>query len=203
MGLKVIGAGFGRTGTLSLKQALEELGFGPCYHMIEVAKDPDHIEFWVQAHREGGAKWDLVFADYQAAVDWPSCNFWENQLECYPDAKVILSVRDPERWYASVMDTIYPASVAWRKSGGAQPSMAFELIWDGVFNGRMQDKQYVIGKYLEHNQKVRDVVPQNRLLEFEPSDGWNSLCEFLGTAVPEMEYPMVNSREDFLKSFGN
>ncbi len=199
MPLEVIGAGFGRTGTMSLKQALEDLGFGPCYHMIEVMKRPEDVDFWTHAHRNGAADWDTVFTNYRSSVDWPSCNFWENQADYYPEAKVILSLRDPEIWYSSVMETIYPASVAWRDSGGAQPAMTFELIWDGVFDGRMEDKNHVVAKYLEHNQRVRDIVPANRLLEFQPTDGWETLCSFLECEIPGVDYPRVNSREEFGK----
>src|SRR5690242_7699355 len=105
--LKVIGAGFGRTGTLSLKVALEELGFGPCYHMIEVFQYPEHAKLWEAATQGKPIDWDQIFANYQATVDWPGCTFYADLMARYPDAKVLLSVRDPETWYESVMSTIY------------------------------------------------------------------------------------------------
>ena len=203
MGLRVVGAGYGRTGTLSLKAALEQLGFAKCYHMLEVAGHPDHIAQWCAAHRGEHVDWDALFEGYQATVDWPSCNFWQQQLAAYPEAKVILSLRDPERWYESVMNTIYPSSVAWRESGGPHSDMVFELIWDGIFEGRMDDKDHVIGKYLEHNQRVRDTVPAARLLEFEASQGWEPLCRFLDCAIPENEYPRTNTTEEFKARFTN
>src|ERR671912_2545704 len=110
MALEVIGAGFGRTGTMSLKVALETLGFGPCYHMTEVFAHPEHTGFWISAWRREPADWDGVLGGYGAAVDWPACTFYEELMERHPDAKVILSVRDPELWYESVRNTIYELS---------------------------------------------------------------------------------------------
>lgn len=202
MTLKVIGAGFGRTGTLSLKLALEKLGFDKCYHMMEVFGHPDHVEQWRRANRGETVDWNALYTGYQSTVDWPSCNFYETHMRLYPDARVILSERDPEKWYESVMNTIYPSSKAARDSGdpAMKPwtDMAFELIWDGLFGGRMDDKDHVIGVYLAHNQRVRAVVPANRLLVFEASQGWEPLCAFLGRTVPDEPYPKVNSTEEFL-----
>jgi len=197
MTIRVIGAGYGRTGTMSLKVALERLGFDKCYHMFEVMGHPEHIELWRAVNRGEQIDWGALFEGYQASVDWPSCNYWREQMAKYPQAKVILSLRDPERWYASVMNTIYPTSLAWRDSGGAQPQMVFELIWDGIFAGRMEDKGYVIGKFLEHNQLVRDTVPSERLLEFEASQGWGPLCQFLDCPIPDEPYPKTNTTEEF------
>ena len=120
MNLEVIGAGFGRTGTMSLKVALEELGFGPCYHMREVFEHPEHIELWRAAMRGDPVDWERVLGDYRATVDWPGCTFYGELLERNPDAKVILTVRDPQRWYESVRDTIY-------RTSGAYYSVAFRL----------------------------------------------------------------------------
>lgn len=203
MALRIIGAGYGRTGTMSLKLALEQLGFTKCYHMIEVFEHPDHVAQWRAANRGEPIDWDALFAGYQASVDWPSCNFWREQMNHYPDAKVILSLRDPERWYESVMNTIYPSSLAWRESGAEQPQMVFELIWDGVFDGRLDDKDFVISKFLEHNRRVRDAVPARRLLEFEASQGWAPLCEFLDCPVPATDYPKTNTTEEFRERVAN
>lgn len=197
MGLQVIGAGFGRTGTMSLKLALEQLGFAQCYHMFEVMSHPDHVPLWRAAHRGEPIDWDSLFDGYLAAVDWPSCNFWREQMVAFPEAKVVLSLRDPERWYASVMNTIYPTSVKFRELGGDQSNMVFELIWDGIFQGRMQDKAFVIDQYLAHNQAVRDNVPAECLLEFDPGDGWEPLCEFLDRPIPDEPYPRTNTTEEF------
>jgi hypothetical protein len=187
---------------MSLKHALERLGFGKCYHMMELNQERDEDLTWLALHRGERIDFDALFDGYQSSVDWPSCNFWREQLEWYPDAKVILSERDPERWYESIMNTIYPSSAAARKVDDPmvrrRVEMAFELIWDGLFDGRMDDKDHVIGVYLAHNQTVKNSVPPERLLVFESSEGWKPLCEFLEVPVPDEPYPRVNTTEDFL-----
>ena len=197
MALQVIGAGFGRTGTLSLKVALEKLGFSKCYHMMEVFANDNHVSRWREAGRGEPIDWDALFTGYQAAVDWPSCNFWEAQLAQFPEAKVLLSERDPERWYKSVMSTIYPFSLAGRKAQDpavrARVEMAFEVIWDALFEGRMDDKEHVIGVYLAHNERVKQLVPADKLLVFDPAQGWEPLCTFLDSDVPEEPFPRVNT----------
>jgi hypothetical protein len=206
MTIKIVGAGFGRTGTLSLKAALEKLGFDKCYHMLEVGQHEGHMEAWRDLARGNTVDWDELFAGYQASVDWPSCNFWEEQLEHFPQAKVILSRRDPEGWYKSVMNTIYPFSAAGRDSEDPaireRVKMVFEVIWDGVFDGRMDDREHVIGVYLAHNQRVIDSVPADRLLVFEAVSGWAPLCEFLECPVPDEDYPRTNASADFSETHG-
>ena len=207
MGLEIIGAGFGRTGTLSLKFALEELGFNKCYHMMEIPKAAHHIGFWRQAAVGKNVDWHLLFKGYKAAVDWPSCNYWREQLRAFPEAKVILTKRDADSWYESVMNTIWPASVKGRelarsnvnldKVSQDRSSMVFEVIWHGIFDGRMSEKDFVIDKYEKHNQSVVDEVPSSKLLIYEPGEGWEPLCQFLGCSQPSMDYPNVNSTEEF------
>ncbi|MFW6094116.1 MAG: sulfotransferase family protein [Pseudomonadota bacterium] len=201
MSLDVIGAGFGRTGTLSLKLALEKLGFEKCYHMTEVFQHHDHVARWQAATRGEPVDWDALFAGYRAAVDWPSCNFWELQLARYPQARVILTERDPQRWYESVMSTIYPATLARQSSEDpavrAWVEMAFELIWDGTFHGRIEDREHAIDVYLAHNEYVKKQAPADQLLIFDPAAGWEPLCAFLGCEVPGEPYPRVNSTADF------
>lgn len=107
-GLTIIGAGFGRTGTSSLAMALEELGFRPCYHMREVMKHPEHLPHWEAASRGEAVDWQTFFTDYQAAVDWPTSSFYAELMQAYPEAKIVLTVRDPEQWYDSTINTIYP-----------------------------------------------------------------------------------------------
>ena len=120
-GLAVIGAGFGRTGTLSLKQALERLGFGACYHMAEVATHLEHAELWLRAWH-GEDVWDTLFSGYRAAVDWPAAAFWPRLMERYPDAKVLLSLRDPESWFRSASGTIFQSMEHARRSAEEEPS---------------------------------------------------------------------------------
>ncbi|MCC5888515.1 MAG: sulfotransferase family protein [Gammaproteobacteria bacterium] len=202
MSLQVIGAGFGRTGTLSLKVALEQLGFNKCYHMTEVFEQPEHIPIWAAAHRGEAIDWNALYRGYRAAVDWPACNLWREQLAAFPEAKVILSTRDPERWYESVMNTIYPSSMAAAHSD--EPGLrhfgqwAEEIIWKRIFDGRMDDRDHVLAVYRRHVESVIAEAPADRLLVFEAAEGWGPLCAFLGVPQPEGDYPRTNTTEDFL-----
>jgi hypothetical protein len=206
--VKVIGAGFGRTGTMSLKVALETLGFDPCYHMIEVFEHPEHAGFWQAAWRGKPADWDGVLGGYEAAVDWPACAFYEELMERNPDAKVVLTVRDPERWYESTRSTIYSLSIIATRSllfrlvfGAirllrfgrvAMGNMAEEIIWEGTFGGRFEDKRHAIEVFNRHNEKVRRRVPQEKLLVYEVKEGWGTLCELLGIEEPDEPFPRLN-----------
>lgn len=203
--MKVIGAGFGRTGTLSLKFALEKLGFDKCYHMMEVMLHPEHATYWAAAHRGEAIDWDALLDGYQASVDWPSCNLWREQLAKYPSAKVLLSRRDPDRWYDSVMATIYQSTLDGMKSDDparrAHVDWINEIIWNRVFDGRMDDRAHVTACFEAHNQSVIDEVPPEKLLVYEPGQGWEPICSFLNVAVPDEEYPRVNTREEFPNIF--
>jgi hypothetical protein len=206
--VKVIGAGFGRTGTMSLKVALEALGFGPCYHMTEVFAHPEHAAFWISAWRGEPADWDGVLGGYEAAVDWPACTFYEELMERHPDAKVILSVRDPERWYESVRNTIYELSVVIPRHpiyrigyklvsffvlrGPGNRNLADEIIWQGTFDGTFEDKHHAIEVFERHNAEVQRRVPKDRLLVYDVKAGWGPLCEFLGVEEPEEPFPRTN-----------
>lgn len=169
--------------------------------MMEVFGHPGHIALWADAHAGQPVDWDALFEGYQATVDWPSCNLWREQAAHFTDARVLLSRRDPEKWYASVMNTIYPSSRAAAESddpGQRQFGLwAMEIIWKGVFDDRMDDKAHVIDVYERHNQSVIHEVPAERLLVFEPGDGWAPLCQFLGVDVPDTDYPHVNTTEEF------
>ena len=204
MTIRVIGAGFGRNGTMSLKVALERLGFEKCYHMFELNQEKDHDLAWLALSRGEAVDFDELLEGYQATVDWPSCNFWRQQMAWYPDAKVILSERDPESWYASIMNTIYPASLEVRQSDDPmmqrRARMIFEVIWDGLFHGRMDDRDHVIDVYLKHNQQVKDEVPAEKLLVFDAKQGWAPLCDFLDVPVPDEPYPHTNTTEEFTAS---
>lgn len=199
MALKVIGAGFGRTGTMSLKLALERLGFGKCYHMMEVVRNPGYPSLWA-AVLDGEPDWDAVFDGYRSSVDWPAAAFYKEQMNRYPDAKVVLTVRNPESWYRSVSETIYPLSklmppvwLMWLKRFRHVRRLTFESIWDGTFDGRFEDRDHAIGVFNEHIEAVRRHVPPERLLVFDVREGWGPLCEFLGIAnVPDEPFPHVN-----------
>jgi len=207
--VKVIGAGFGRTGTASLKAALEELGFGPCYHMYELFKHPQHVDFWKAAWRGEAVHWDEVLGDYEATMDWPACTFYEQLMERHPEAKVLLSVRDPEQWYESSRNNNYELA---RISSGSffsrlgfglllllkfgtfsmRPLQIFPEIDEGTFEGRFEDKRHTIEVFTRHNEEVKRHVPKEQLLIYEVKEGWGPLCEFLGVEEPEKPFPHVN-----------
>ncbi len=206
MSLQVISAGFGRTGTTSLKAALEKLGFSRCYHMMEVFGRPDHIPLWLDANEGKPVDWEGLFSGYQAAVDWPSCTFYRELMQSYPEAKVVLSVRDPERWYESALNTVYtmkrqrpPAS--WLFAAIPQVRrfvrMVDTVVWRGTFGGRFEDKAYAIGVFNAHIEEVKRTVPPEKLLIFDVKEGWKPLCAFLGVPVPEEPFPHLNDRADF------
>lgn len=203
-GLKVIGAGFGRTGTLSLKHALEALGFGPCYHMSELFGKPGVDRQWDAIVRGEPADWPAIFQGYQASVDWPTCAYYKEQMQVYPNAKVLLSVRDPEKWYESVTSTIY--RVSHRNSDprpdpdrGVHRHMVDTLIWQRTFDGRFEDKDYAIGVFLRHIEEVKQYVPAEKLLVYNVKEGWEPLCAFLSVEVPEGKpFPHDNDRANFL-----
>ena len=203
--LQVIGAGFGRTGTLSLKGALEILGFGPCYHMMEVLKRPHHDLLWHTALTGPSPVWDTVFDGFQATVDWPSAYFWRELSNTYPDAKIVLTVRDEHAWYESIRQTIFAAISHRDGEHGIGFSkhrlMTRELIFKQVFNERIDDEETVCAVYRAHNDNVIDVVPTERLLVYSPGEGWQRLCEFLNVDIPNTPYPHVNSSRDYRTKF--
>jgi hypothetical protein len=194
MALQVIGAGFGRTGTLSLKLALEQLGFGPCHHMLEVFAHPESIPLWIAA-ADGRPDWDAIFQDYGSAVDWPTATFYRELAEHYPDAKVILTERDPESWFASTQATIFGLDLP-PDSQDPWTVMVGKVIGE-LFEGCMHDKETVISVFQAHNARVREVIPPERLLVYQVSEGWAPLCAFLGVPVPEAPMPKVNTTEEF------
>lgn len=178
--LEVIGAGFGRTGTMSLKVALEELGFGPCYHMTEVFEHPEHVGFWEAAARGEPVDWEELFHGYRASVDWPGAAFYREQMERYPDAKIILTVRDPERWYESARGTIFniqkvASSPIFSMAALFVPRMrqmkrvavmASDLAWNRMFHGEFEDRGYAIETFERWNEEVKRNVPPERLLVY-------------------------------------
>ncbi len=196
-GLKIIGAGFGRTGTFSTKTALEELGFGPCYHMVELFEHPEAQKLWEALVAGEPVRWDDIFRGYQSSVDWPACAFYKEQMDAYPDAKVLLTVRDPERWYESVRSTIYraPDDVP---PDNAHAQMVSKLIWQGTFDGRFEDKDYAIAVFNRHNEEVQRLVPPEKLLVYNVKEGWEPLCVFLGVPIPDKPFPHLNDRDSFI-----
>jgi hypothetical protein len=200
MALKVIGAGFGRTGTLSLKLALEMLGFGPCYHMLELIQHPEYVPPWQAATDGGPVDWDAVFSGYRATVDWPAAYFWRELTAQYPQAKVLLTVRDPERWYESFYATIHASLTTAPPHDSphrARYNMARQLIHEKTFAGRADDRAFAMGVYHRHNEEVKRSILAERLLVYEVGAGWEPLCHFLACSVPQEPFPKTNSTEEF------
>jgi len=209
--VKVIGAGFGRTGTMSQKAALEQLGFGPSFHMIDVARRPELLPGWQAAADGLQVDWRELLGGWESTVDWPACTFWEQIWSAFPDAKVLLSVRDPQAWYASCAKSIHAsaqAAVRGELEGGsvevspAAMQMINDLIWNGTFEGRFDDEEFAIGVFEEHNETVRRKVPPDRLLVYEVSQGWEPLCDFLEVPVPDGPLPHLNDAASFRAMVG-
>jgi len=208
MTLHVIGAGFGRTGTLSLKQALDELGQGPTYHMEEVFRHPSHVRRWL-AYADGGtADWARIFRGYGSAVDFPASCAWRDLAREYPSAKVVLTVRDPHAWWLSTATTIYPTRTmfpAWvrRLVPFTQRwlDMTDRLIWSGIFGGRFEDRAHATSVFEAHSRAVQERCDPERLLTFDVAQGWGPLCEFLGVPVPPGPFPHVNDSRSLRRRF--
>jgi hypothetical protein len=195
MPLKVIGAGLGRTATFSMKFALEHLGLGPCYHMSEVlAGVRRNIPLWLDAIN-GKADWDAIFDGFQSTTDYPACTYWLELAEHYPDAKVVLTVRDPDSWFDSVSQTIFSEQMQGSLAGSPVEAMMQGAIFD-AFGDRVNDRAFMTDWFVRRNQSVIDALPPERLLVYSPKEGWAPLCTFLGVPVPAGPFPRVNSRDE-------
>lgn len=210
--IEVIGAGYGRTGTKSLQLALEKLGLGKCYHMEELLRNPEGVTHWKDAYNEQKVNWNDLFQNYSAIVDFPGAMYYKEMASYYPDAKVVLSVRDPEAWYESTRKTIY----SFDPGPGLKMKMLFKMpfsktarnlfqvimlndksIWKKHFEGQFDDKEYAIQNYRNHVEEVQRTIPADRLLIFDCREGWEPLCSFLDKEVPAEPYPSTNRKEDF------
>ena len=215
MGLKIIGAGFGRTGTWSTYVALNRLGF-PCYHMKEVLlnkENASHLGFWrrvADAPPGTPQDWERVFAKYTATVDNPGCCVWRELLAAYPDAKVLLTLHPngAEAWYESTIETIYFTERLWQWKvlewftpfGRKFGAMSRRLIWQRTLHGTMADRGRAIERYWAHVEEVKAAVALDRLLGFQVTEGWAPLCAFLGVPVPDEPFPNVNDRVSVQKT---
>jgi hypothetical protein len=208
--MKVLGVGLGRTGTLSLKAALERLGFGPCFHMRSMLDHLDRLPLWQAAAEGQPVDWNAVFAGYRSSVDWPGAAFWRELSSFYAEARVILTVREPESWYDSVRQTIFQlvgggsesplADEALRRIPGIDRTHAVnrKLIWDGpLLQGRFEDRAFAVRAFEEHNASVQRALAAERLLVLEIGAGWKPLCDFLEVPVPDEPFPCLNDRRDF------
>lgn len=206
MSLTVIGAGFGRTGTMSLKLALEQLGFGPCHHMEEVFQNPDQLPHWQAAAIGEPVDWHSAFANYRSAVDWPTAHYWRELATLYPDSKVVLSVRPAERWWQSFSDTIKAILEMHETIPDPHPravaAMACKIIAEQTFNGAMADKDAALAAFQKRIDDVTSALPPDRVLVFDVAEGWAPLCAFLDCAVPDADFPRSNSTEEFWQIFG-
>lgn len=217
--MRIIGAGLPRTGTSSLKAALDRLGFGPTYHMFELMQYPEHVDRWRPVLNQESSDWAGVFAGYDSAVDFPASIYWQELAEAYPDAKVILTVRDPYRWYESIR-SMAPADLSangdissmgermperMRALFGLMPLMnvaAQRMLGPDFALGNQMSEEQAVKIFEQHVQNVRSALPADRLLVFEASEGWGPLGEFLGVDVPADEpYPHLNDAKSIQRMF--
>jgi hypothetical protein len=203
MGLQVLGAAWGRTGTLSVKLALERLGFGPCYHMIEVFRThPEHAATWIEAARGARVDWDEIFTGYRAAVDWPACAFWPELTAALPDLRVLLVLRDAERWHESFEATIRGGIPGREPDPDAvTDTMMHEVIFKRSFGGALEPPSHLVARYEDHVAAVRSSIAPDRLLVWSLAEGWAPLCAFLGVPEPDEPFPHVNDRAEFFRIF--
>lgn len=215
MTLKIIGTGLARTGTMSLKDALENLTGEPCYHMIELLLHPERLHLWEEAEEQQHTDWDSLFQGYGSAVDLPATMYYTQLMEKYPAAKFIHTQRDPESWYESAAGTIFsstpPIIKELRKVFESMDSatkrnrlrairFASRSIRLGLFRGQTMDKNSAISVYNEHNENVKAIIPSDRLLVFRIEDGWRPLCEFLNVEIPQNIFPHRNKKHSFADS---
>jgi hypothetical protein len=202
MGLEVIGVGFGRTGTTSLKAALERLGHGPCYHMTEVFRHPQHIPLWERAAAGEAIDWEAIFGGFRATADWPACHFWRELVALYAGAKVILTVRDAASWYDSAVATIFgvvggDVPAAAPQVYRDQARMARRIVVELDLDGRLYDRAHVIEVFNRHTESLQREIPASRLLVYRVENGWEPLCRVLGAPVPDEPFPRANTTSDF------
>jgi len=205
MALKVIGSGFGRTGTMSMKLALETLGFGTCHHMEEVFEHPEQVPHWQAALRGEPVDWHALFAGYGAAVDWPSAHYWRELAEVFPEARIVHTVRSPESWWASYSETIMKfIGIGVTQDAGFVRDMSqwtMKVIGEETFGTDYTDRDAALRAFDRRIADVAAAIPADRLLIFDVKDGWEPLCDFLGLPVPETAFPRSNDRAEFWKNF--
>ena len=213
MALQVIGTGQARTGTTSLKAALEHLGFGKCYHMIELMNHPDHLIYFEKAQRGEDVNWDELLKGYHSACDMPIIAYYKQVIKKYKDVKVIHTTRDPEAWYKSMTDTIFWAV---NPSPGRILRMMIRLPFSSTlrkrlkilkFNGKMvteffgndlKDKTKVISHFNEYEKEVFNTIPKTNMLLYDVKSGWEPLCKFLNVPVPSIPFPKSNTKDEFV-----
>lgn len=195
--MKLIGAAFPRTGTMSVKNALEILGVGNCYHMNEVFLNPSHVATWNDTLMNRMPNWREFFLGYSVTLDVPACLFWKELSETFPEAKVLLLRRNPSDWYESMKETV--AEVVSDESD-SPISMIRKVFFERYLEGRFGDRDYAISRFEKYCEEVEEAIPLKRLLIYEVSDGWEPLCEFLNKSIPPDLFPMKNTRSQFRNS---
>ena len=204
--LRVIGAGVSRTGTRSLAIALEYVGFGKCYRMLQIAEHPEHIAEWQKLRRGEIPNYDFLFSGYSSCTDFPAAFYYKELMHRYPAAKVILTVRDADSWYESACKTVFRkprASFFWSarikglvlRSERAVPDamrFAINLVHEEFFEGCVGDRERAKTIYCEWVDAVQRSVPSDRLLVFDVREGWAPLCRFLDVSVPQVSFPRSN-----------
>lgn len=214
MSIEILGTGLGRTGTFTLKLALEHLGFGRCYHMSELFQKPEGLYFFNKAEKGEMVKWNKLFEGYKSAVDYPVARYFRQLSEYYSDAKIIHTLRDPHEWYESAYKTIFMANnlpvkrilkfaslyMFSKEIRRRLPVLIYNRkLMKLEFGTNLKDKKKIIAKFESHTENVIKKIPSKRLLLFNPSDGWKPLCNFLGAKIPEANFPFSNTFEEFLQ----
>ncbi len=200
MAIEIIGPAFGRTGTDSMRAALELIGFGPCHHQREVIRHPETRQLWRDlAAGKVAADWDRLLGGYRSCLDWPSAYYWPQLIEAFPEAKVVLTWRSAESWWQSYEKTILQVIQADTETEESAPGS--QLVSLRVFGGRPADREHCMAVYEANVARVKATVAPERLLVHKIGDGWEPLCAFLGVPVPDVPYPNVNSATDFHSSW--
>lgn len=206
MALRVLGSGFGRTGTMTMKVALEQLGFGPTHHMIEVAQNPIQQALWKTAFQGQDVDWADAFDGFGSQVDFPGAAYWRETMIAFPEAKIIHTERPEEEWWASFDSTIgkslrmnddLPIPIELKSLFGAVRDDLMAKVF-----GDFSDRSSAIAAYRENNRKVREIIPVQRLLVFNVADGWEPLCRFLNVKAPDAPFPYYHLRSEFWEHFG-
>lgn len=203
--MKIIGCGYGRTGSMSMKLALEQLGFGPCHHMDEVLADPEkHLPYWLAASKGEPINWDEALAGYESCVDWPTAAYWPELAEHYPDAKILLTTRTAESWYNSISKTIFKTILDGMEAPqGDEPNpfgkMLGNMIVKNTFQGNIIDPEHCIKVFNQNVQAVKDAFKGDKLFIYNIGDGWEGLCKWLDVPIPDTPFPRTNNQKEFFE----
>lgn len=197
MSLQVIGVGHGRTGTESMRTALEMLGYAPCIHMMVILSDPDAEKSWRRVIQDDNPDWNAVYQGWTASMDFPGTYYWRELLAHFPDAKAILTARDPDSWFDSISRTISPILDKLTDP----ESIGLKLMGEMVFDNRWHERDHMIAHYEKHNADVIAEVTADRLYIHNLGEGWDGLCDFLGKPIPKEPFPHTNTGEKFNEFF--